>query len=165
MSELLYGAPAAQAILDSLEARIAALRTRGREPCLAMLRCGEDPGALSYERAAARSCAKAGIRVQNIVLPWTAGTEELLQAVDRVNGDKNVHGILVLRPLPGQIDTQVIFRRLRHDKDVDGIIDFDKLTQDPSNPKALLPAYSSDGLHGTPAAYEAMGKLAAEMIK
>lgn len=121
MSELLYGAPAAQAILDSLEARIAALRTRGREPCLAMLRCGEDPGALSYERAAARSCAKAGIRVQNIVLPWTAGTEELLQAVDRVNGDKNVHGILVLRPLPRQIDTQVIFRRLRHDKDVDGI--------------------------------------------
>lgn len=54
---------------------------------------------------------------------------------------------------------------IRANKDVDGIIDFDKLTQDPSNPKALLPAYSSDGLHGTPAAYEAMGKLAAEMIK
>ena len=121
MSELLYGAPAAQAILDSLEDRIRALRTRGREPCLAMLRCGEDPGALSYERAAARSCSKAGIQVRSVVLPWTAGTEDLLRAVDRVNGDQSVHGILVLRPLPKQIDTQAIFRRLRHDKDVDGI--------------------------------------------
>ena len=121
MSELLYGAPAAQAILDSLEERIYALRMRGREPCLAMLRCGEDPGALSYERAAARSCSKAGIQVRNVVLPWSAGTEDLLREVDRVNGDQSVHGILVLRPLPKQIDTQVIFRRLRHDKDVDGI--------------------------------------------
>lgn len=121
MSELLYGAPAAQAILSSLEDRIQALRARGREPCLAMLRCGEDPGALSYERAAARSCSKAGIQVRSVVLPWTAGTEDLLRAVDRVNGDQSVHGILVLRPLPKQIDTQVIFRRLRHDKDVDGI--------------------------------------------
>ena len=121
MSELLYGAPAAQAILASLEDRIQALRARGREPCLAMLRCGEDPGALSYERAAARSCSKAGIQVRNVVLPWTACTEDLLRAVDRVNGDQSVHGILVLRPLPKQIDTQAIFRRLRHDKDVDGI--------------------------------------------
>ena len=121
MSELLYGAPAAQAILASLEDRIQALHTRGREPCLAMLRCGEDPGALSYERAAARSCSKAGIQVRSVVLPWTAGTEDLLRAVDRVNGDQSVHGILVLRSLPKQIDTQVIFRRLRHDKDVDGI--------------------------------------------
>ena len=121
MSELLYGAPAAQAILSSLEDRIQALRARGREPCLAMLRCGEDPGALSYERAAARSCSKAGIQVRSVVLPWTAGTEDLLRAVDRVNGDQSVHAILVLRPLPQQIDPQVIFRRLRHAKDVDGI--------------------------------------------
>lgn len=121
MSELLYGAPAAQAILASLEDRIQALRTRGREPCLALLRCGEDPGALSYERAAIRCCSQAGIQVQSIVLPWTAGAEDLLRAVDRVNGDQSVHGLLVLRPLPKQIDTQVIFQRLRHDKDVDGI--------------------------------------------
>ena len=56
-----------------------------------------------------------------VVLPWTANTEEMLRAVDRANGDPSVHGILVLRPLPKRIDTQVIFRRLRPDKDVDGI--------------------------------------------
>ena len=121
MSEIFYGAPVAQAIRASLEERIARLRERGREPCLAILRCGEDPGALSYERAAERGCAQAGIRIVKVALPWTAGTEDLLREVDRVNGDLTVHGILVLRPLPKRIDTQVVFRRLRPDKDVDGI--------------------------------------------
>lgn len=54
---------------------------------------------------------------------------------------------------------------IRANKEVDGIIDFDKLVQDPSNPKSLLPKYSDDGLHGSPAAYEAMGKYAAEILK
>lgn len=54
---------------------------------------------------------------------------------------------------------------IRANKDVDGVIDFDQLVQDPANPKALLPRYSDDGLHGTPAAYEVMGKLAAEKVK
>ncbi len=121
MSELFTGAPVAQAIRASLESRIAQLKTRGREPCLAILRCGEDPGALSYERAAIRGCELAGIRTRCIALPWTAETEELLREVDRANGDPDIHGILVLRPLPRQIDTQRVFRRLRNDKDVDGI--------------------------------------------
>jgi len=54
---------------------------------------------------------------------------------------------------------------IRSNKDVDGIIDFDKLVLDPSNPKALKSEYSSDGLHGSPAGYEAMGKYAAEILK
>lgn len=121
MSEIYYGTPVARAIRTSLEERIAALRGEGREPKLAILRCGDEPGALSYERSALRSCEQAGIRVESIVLPWTAGTAELLRQVDRVNGDQSIHGVLVLRPLPRQIDTQQIFRRLRADKDVDGI--------------------------------------------
>ena len=121
MSELFTGAPVAQAIRASLEERIALLKQRGREPCLAILRCGEDPGALSYERAAVRGCELAGIRTRCVALPWTAGTEDLLREVDRANGDPEVHGIIVMRPLPRQIDAQKVFRRLRNDKDVDGI--------------------------------------------
>lgn len=54
---------------------------------------------------------------------------------------------------------------IRANKDVDGIVDFDKLVQDPQNPKALRKEFSDDGLHGTPAAYEAMGKYAASIVK
>lgn len=54
---------------------------------------------------------------------------------------------------------------IRANKEVDGVIDFDKLVQDPANPKALRKEFSDDWLHGSPAAYEAMGKYAAEIIK
>ena len=54
---------------------------------------------------------------------------------------------------------------IRANKEVDGIIDFDQLVRDPAKPNALQPQFSSDGLHGTPAAYEVMGKFAAEQVK
>ncbi len=54
---------------------------------------------------------------------------------------------------------------IRSNKEVDGVIDFDKLVQDPANPKSLRKEFSDDGLHGTPAAYEAMGKFAAQQVK
>lgn len=54
---------------------------------------------------------------------------------------------------------------IRANKDVDGIIDFDKLLLDPANPKALRKEFSDDWLHGSPAAYEAMGKYAAQIVK
>ena len=121
MSELLLGAPVAKAIRASLTERIAALKEAGRPPKLAILRCGADSGALAYERAALRSCEQSGILVERIVLPWTTGTSELERQIERVNDDDTVHGVLVLRPLPRQIDTQRIFQRLRADKDVDGL--------------------------------------------
>lgn len=54
---------------------------------------------------------------------------------------------------------------IRANKEVDGIIDFDQLLLDPTNPKALKREFSDDWLHGSPAAYEAMGKYAATIIK
>ena len=54
---------------------------------------------------------------------------------------------------------------IRANKDIDGVIDFDKLLLDPTNPKALKKEFSDDWLHGSPAAYEAMGKYAAEQVK
>lgn len=54
---------------------------------------------------------------------------------------------------------------IRANKDVDGILDFDQLLRDPQRPNALLPKYSDDGLHCSPAGYEAMGKYAATIVK
>ena len=121
MSELLLGAPVAQAIRASLSARVAALKASGRPPKLAILRCGADSSALAYERAALRSCEQSDILVEKIALPWTTTTRELEREIERVNDDGTIHGVLVLRPLPRQIDTQRVFQRLRADKDVDGL--------------------------------------------
>lgn len=54
---------------------------------------------------------------------------------------------------------------IRANKEVDGIVDFDKLLLDPVNPKALKAEFSDDWLHGSPAAYEAMGRYAATIVK
>ena len=121
MSEILTGVPVARAIRESLTERIESLNAAGRAPCLALIRCGEDPGAIFYEHAATRACEKVGIRLNSVRLPWTTGTGELLRALDGLNRDPAVHGILVLRPLPRLIDTERVFRELRPEKDVDGI--------------------------------------------
>ena len=54
---------------------------------------------------------------------------------------------------------------IRANKDVDGILDFDQVVRDPKEPRQLLKPYSDDGLHGTPAAYEAMGRYAVTVVK
>ena len=54
---------------------------------------------------------------------------------------------------------------IRGNKEVDGVIDFDELVRDPSNPSALKQEYSDDWLHLNPAGYEVMGKFAASVIK
>lgn len=54
---------------------------------------------------------------------------------------------------------------IRANKDVDGVIDFDALVRDPANPSALIPEYSDDWLHLSPAGYEAMGNFAAETLR
>lgn len=54
---------------------------------------------------------------------------------------------------------------IRANKDVDGIVDFDQIVRDAREPRQLQKPYSDDGLHGTPAAYEAMGRYAATIVK
>ena len=54
---------------------------------------------------------------------------------------------------------------IRANKEVDGVLDFDKVVRDPKEPRQLLKPYSDDGLHGTPAAYEAMGRYAVTVVK
>lgn len=54
---------------------------------------------------------------------------------------------------------------IRANKDVDGIVDFDLVVRDAKEPRQLQKPYSDDGLHGTPAAYEAMGRYAATIVK
>ena len=123
MSEILYGAPVAERLRGELRERIAALNARGVQPCLALVRVGEDPGSLSYERATLRACEKMGIATRCVVLPESCGTETLAETLRRVCADPGVHGCLPLRPLPKQIDTPRAFAALSPEKDLDGVTD------------------------------------------
>ena len=123
MSRTLYGAPVAEAIRAENTARIAALRSRGISPCLALLRAGENGGSLSYERSALRECARLGIEARSVVLPEESGTAALAAALHTLSAEEAVHGILLLHPLPRGIDEAAACAALRPEKDVDGVTD------------------------------------------
>ena len=123
MATLLKGAPAAQALAERTAEKAAALRARGVVPTLAILRVGQRPEDLSYERGAVKRCDAAGVAVRSVVLPPDVSQASLEAAIRALNADGAVHGILLMRPLPAPLDDEAARRILAPTKDVDGITD------------------------------------------
>ena len=119
MAEILKGAPVAAALTDELAARCAALKARGIAPALAIIRVGERPDDVAYERGAIKRCEKVGIAVKQYLLPADAKQDELLRAIDEINADEGIHGCLMFRPLPRHLDEREICEALDVSKDVD----------------------------------------------
>lgn len=119
MAELLKGGPVARAITEDLASRAAALKAAGVAPRLAIVRVGEREDDLSYERGALKRCEKVGIEARRVLLPGDCSQEELLRVVRELNDDASVHGILLFRPLPDQLDEAEVARALDPAKDVD----------------------------------------------
>ena len=123
MALLLKGAPVAAALNEKTAARAAALRENGVVPTLAIVRVGERGDDIAYETGAQKRCAAAGVEVKSLALPADIGQRDYLRAVEELNADAAVHGILLLRPLPRHIDDALARRTLLPEKDVDGCTD------------------------------------------
>ena len=123
MAEVLKGMPVAKAISEELKARSEALQEKGVTPTLAIFRVGERDDDLSYERGAMKRAEQTGVAVKNVVLPADVDSETFFKALEDLNNDKDVHGILMFRPLPKQLDGEKARQLLAPDKDVDGCTD------------------------------------------
>jgi methylenetetrahydrofolate dehydrogenase (NADP+)/methenyltetrahydrofolate cyclohydrolase len=121
MAELLKGGPAAKALTEKLSARAMALREKGVVPTLAIVRVGERPDDLAYERGAVSRAAKAGVEVRKYILEENYVSEELFDTIRQINEDPSVHGCLVFRPLRKKEDEDRVCAMLDPAKDVDGI--------------------------------------------
>lgn len=121
--ELLKGKEVAEAITQKTRAQAEALKAAGVLPTLAIVRAGENPSDLSYERGAEKRAEKAGIRVRKYIYEETVSQEELTGEIKRLNEDASIHGVLIFRPLPAHIDDEAIRGALAPEKDVDGITD------------------------------------------
>lgn len=121
MAILLKGAAAAAAKVEEDLARAQRLKQAGIRPKLAILRVGERPNNLSYEKNAIKRCEKIGVEHQCFVLPEHAEQTELEAVIRQINEDETIHGCLMFRPLPSHIDEGEVCALLRPDKDVDGI--------------------------------------------
>ena len=121
MAELLKGKPVADHITVEIAERVAKLNDQGIIPTLAIVRLGEDPGDLSYEKGAMKRAAEVGVDIRNIVLSREAAQEELVAEIENLNADDSVHGVLLFRPLPKHIDEKTVCEVLDPAKDIDGI--------------------------------------------
>lgn len=123
MAQLLSGKPVAESIKAQTKQAAEQLKKEGIFPTLAVVRLGEKPSDLSYEKGILRCADEVGVSVKQILLPETAEKEALLSTIDALNGDDKIHGVLLFRPLPKHLkpDADEIYNRLRPEKDVDGM--------------------------------------------
>lgn len=93
----------------------------GRTPILATILVGNDPSSATYVRMKGNACQRVGMDSRKVFLPQTTTTAELLDAIDELNTDPNVQGILLQHPVPHQIEERKCFDRIAIEKDVDGV--------------------------------------------
>ena len=125
MAKQLLGKEVTDALNAKLIDRTAALKEKGVNPTLGILRIGENPSDLSYEKGATKRAELIGIEVKKFVLPEDATKEAVLAEIDKLNADPAIHGVLMFRPLPKHLkaDTDEICNRLDPKKDVDCMTD------------------------------------------
>jgi methylenetetrahydrofolate dehydrogenase (NADP+)/methenyltetrahydrofolate cyclohydrolase len=124
-----------------LKAEVSQLK--GRAPCIALVRVGDDPASVSYVKKKGQTAADIGIESRILLPPATIEQSALETLVDNLNNDAGVDGILVQSPLPAHLDERAIFSRISPRKDVDGFspVNIGKLAQeDPTGFSACTPA-------------------------
>ena len=189
MAKRLLGKEVNEALVASLQTRAAALKEKGVTPTLAILRLGENPSDLSYEKGATKRAEEIGVAIKNFILPEASTKEEVLAVIDQINADDSIHGCLMFRPLPKHLkaDQDEICNRLAPKKDVDsmthmsnaGVFEGQDLGYAPCTPAACMEILDHYGIDckgkkavvigrslvvGKPAAMMLMGKNATVTI-
>ena len=93
----------------------------GSSPILATILVGDNPASATYVNMKGNACRRIGMESLKIELPETTSTEELINQINVLNDNKNVHGILLQHPVPSQIDERKCFDAIKIEKDVDGV--------------------------------------------
>jgi len=119
MAELLKGIEVVNGMKDDLSARVSVLKRKGVTPCLGIVRVGERPDDLSYEKGAVKRCDGIGLSCKVFNFPEDISNSDFIREFEKVNEDSGVHGILVFRPLPKHIDEERIKSLIDPAKDMD----------------------------------------------
>jgi methylenetetrahydrofolate dehydrogenase (NADP+) / methenyltetrahydrofolate cyclohydrolase len=122
VGELLDGKAAARDVRERVRLDAEQLvKEHGVRPGLAAVLVGEDPASKIYVDGKEKACAEAGLLSKRFNLPATTSENELIALVERLNGDREIHGILVQLPLPETIDQKRVLQTISPEKDVDGL--------------------------------------------
>ena len=118
--ELLDGKKIKQEVLDELKEEVSKLTDK---PNFVVIQVGDNEASNVYIKQKAKMAEYVGYGYQHLRYPLDITEKELLKEINKLNKDKNIHGILVQMPLPSHIDTNVIQNAVVPLKDVDGLSD------------------------------------------
>lgn len=145
-SQIIKGKPVADKITEDLRKEVKSLNEMGIEPKLAIVRVGERPDDLAYERGALKRCQNIGIETEVIELDENISQAEFIKAIHKLNEDDKVNGILTFRPLPKHLSEDEIKYEISPKKDIDcfnpintaKIVENDKTGYPPCTPTAVI---------------------------
>ena len=145
-SQIIKGKPVADKITEDLKKEVKNLNEMGINPKLAIVRVGERPDDLAYERGALKRCQNIGIETEVIELDENISQDEFIKAIHKLNEDDKVNGILTFRPLPKHLSEDEIKYEISPKKDIDcfnpintaKIVENDKTGYPPCTPTAVI---------------------------
>lgn len=120
---VLDGKALAKKTEQELSERVSKLKQQsgGQTPILATILVGADPASATYVKMKGNACQRIGMDSLKVELGEDTTTEQLLEKIEELNNNANVHGILLQHPVPSQIDERACFDAIALEKDVDGV--------------------------------------------
>ena len=145
-ARILKGKPVADSMQAALSEKAHELRKKGIIPKLCIIRVGERSDDIAYETGAVKKMTATGIEADRVILNASCTQEELEEVIKEKNSDEEVHGILMLRPLPAHLDEKKITQMISPEKDVDcmnpatlaGIFEPSEGLKTPCTPQAVI---------------------------
>ena len=119
--ELLKGKPVADLICEKVQTEAEELLEKGIYPTLGILRVGHNESDIAYETSAEKKAKSLGMNVEKYIMEVNSTESDVLDVLEVMNNDNNIHGILMFRPLPKGIDENHVINRINPAKDIDGI--------------------------------------------
>ena len=120
MTKIISGTDLAKKLRAEIKEEATILQQKGIIPTLAVVLVGDNKASKSYVNSKHKACLENNINSVKIELDENISTASLLNEIEKLNNDDNVHGILVQLPLPKHIDAEQILNAVSPQKDVDG---------------------------------------------
>lgn len=113
------GKEVSASVRNDITEKVKELSAKGVIPGLAVIIVGNDPASRVYVNNKKKGCEQTGMNSFEYALPEETTTEELISLIEKLNGEKDVHGILCQLPVPKHIDEEKVLNAISPDKDVD----------------------------------------------
>jgi methylenetetrahydrofolate dehydrogenase (NADP+)/methenyltetrahydrofolate cyclohydrolase len=102
-AKLLSGKEVSESMLAQILKDSNELIAKGIQPTLAIMRVGDDPGSISYEKSIITRMGKSNIKVESVTFPIDVTNADFIAKLKSINDDKKINAILIFKPLPGTV--------------------------------------------------------------